>query len=80
MRPTGWAVPAMAAGDADTATWAACQALLATPAQLSLFETEMRAAASRATWTDPEGPDAGPGQRRPAGRGPGPRAPSCTAG
>jgi DNA-binding SARP family transcriptional activator len=38
---------AMAADDADTATWAARQALLATPTQLSLFETEMRAAASR---------------------------------
>ncbi len=38
---------ALASGDADTASWATRQGLLATPAQLSLFEMEMRAAATR---------------------------------
>lgn len=37
----------LARADADTASWATRQGLLATPAQLSLFEMEMRAAAVR---------------------------------
>jgi len=38
---------ALDCGDGDTASWATRQGLLATPAQLSLFEMEMRAAAVR---------------------------------